>query len=851
MNEAVCFRREFQFDPAEWPGIRGLKLSLDSKLPSIEAWLNGIPLKLPPTGHGDVKLQPEDLKRGRNVLAVRVGPSEGSEEFTKSAGKSQKAQTITYGANVFPRPDSGDEVLSKSELQQLGLFRSLKRMPGVEEYPNSIVLRKYSAGDAICYQGQPGSSAFYILTSEDLYRLRCSQAKFLSPDVQGIQAADLTPDRLRIIWDHLQRRIGQLAQADNSQMSVRQSEKYRKQLGELTQDVVLVEDQLVPLADRIWIFKNREEKFEKELKAGKLQFAEEAAIQAEKDKLRAERRAATVHIIPGANRVAQPRSWFGRAARRLFGGGGAPLDQNPAAIRNDGPSDVDYASRQAPMFEGDLFGEMACMTNAPRSATVTADGEVYMLEFLKNVFNLIQKDEGYREQILQKYRERVLSSHLDRLEFFQELTPEQKATLSNALDLKIVDAGTVIFNEEEPSDCVYIIRTGLVQVVKGIRGVHVALNMDAVTDWPGFAQELLKGDPGLEIPCPECGHMLRLLDRRFLNQSGRCPECRHKFLLKDPAEVKAEIELTTAEAYKTGGPKSADKKPQTTADKIAAMKAKAAGQKKTATGKAGARGGASALLKKKTAPTKGKKADPHDYQKAIWHALPERAQNAIRRVAAGIGRPNDEMQILVALNELIKSRELIDTKSLNPTIANEKSLATYPRNRKQWTGLQICVAGRLILQNVYPQHLKKPADDQEAGPIRILAYLSSGDILGEMGVVEQSLRTATCIAWDHPTTEEGRNREPGQVHLISIKAEAFEKLMQDPDPGRRRAGVDPQTPGRGQPLPRRTGLAGQLHHHLAGVSGPGFYSRPEIDADRFGFLHALRGLRPGLHRNPR
>jgi Fe-S-cluster-containing hydrogenase component 2 len=84
------------------------------------------------------------------------------------------------------------------------------------------------------------------------------------------------------------------------------------------------------------------------------------------------------------------------------------------------------------------------------------------------------------------------------------------------------------------------------------------------------------------------------------------------------------------------------------------------------------------------------------------------------------------------------------------------------------------------LQGVYHEFLKKPADDQEAGPIRILAYLSSGDILGEMGVVRHALRTATCIAWDHPTGEEGRNREPGQVHLISIKSEAFDKLMQDP-----------------------------------------------------------------------
>ena len=854
MNESVCFRREFQFDPEEWPGIRGVKLTLDSKMPSIEAWLNGKPLKLPPTGHGEVKLETDQLKTGRNVLAVRVSPSEGEEEAKKVSEKD--IQRITYGANLFPRPGSGDEVLNKSQLKELGLFRQLKKMPGVEEFPNSIVLRKYAPGDVICFQGEPGHSAFYILTTEDLFRLRSAEADFETPSLKSVKLAELTPDRLREVWDELQSELRRLERESADLDSPQSRESMRNRRIEFTRDLVYLEDKLMPLADRMELLNSHEAALEKDLKSGRLKEADEKTVQAEKDRVRTERRAATVHIIPGANRVVQPKSWLGRISRRLFGGGGTPLDRSPTAIRNDGPSDVDYQTRQAPMFEGDLFGEMACMTNSPRSATITADGEVYMLEFLKNVFNLIQKDEGYREQILKGYRERVLSTHLDRLQFFQGLAPEQKATLSDALDLKIVDAGTVIFNEEEPSDCVYIIRTGLVQVVKGIRGVHVALNKEAVVDWQEFAQELLKGDPGLEIPCPECGHVLRLMDRKFLGQFGRCPDCRHKFLLEDPAKKKLEIELTSADSFifdavNPGGKKpisTKDKiaamkakaaqkktagdeaKPQSTKDKIAAMKAKAA-QKKTAgeeakpeatkdkiaamkakaaqKKKAGeeakpeatkdkiaamkakaagpkkaAGGGAAALLKKK-APAgpvkKGKKADPHAFQKAIWDALPERAQNAIRRVAGGIGQPGDEMQILVALNDLIKSRELIDAKNpnFNDLIANEKAIATYPRNRKQWTGLQICVAGRLILQNVYGKHLKKPADDQDAGPIRILAYLSSGDILGEMGVVQKTHRTATCIAWDHPT-EEGKSREPGQVHLISIEARAFDELMRDP-----------------------------------------------------------------------
>lgn len=42
--------------------------------------------------------------------------------------------------------------------------------------------------------------------------------------------------------------------------------------------------------------------------------------------------------------------------------------------------------------------------------------------------------------------------------------------------------------------------------------------------------------PPLEIPCPQCGKLLKLLDRSLLGKKGRCGKCRHKFLLEDPEQ---------------------------------------------------------------------------------------------------------------------------------------------------------------------------------------------------------------------------------------------------------------------------------------------------------------------------
>ena len=39
---------------------------------------------------------------------------------------------------------------------------------------------------------------------------------------------------------------------------------------------------------------------------------------------------------------------------------------------------------------------------------------------------------------------------------------------------------------------------------------------------------------GLQIPCPKCGKSLKLPDRSLLGRKGKCPKCRHAFVLLEP-----------------------------------------------------------------------------------------------------------------------------------------------------------------------------------------------------------------------------------------------------------------------------------------------------------------------------
>jgi hypothetical protein len=45
--------------------------------------------------------------------------------------------------------------------------------------------------------------------------------------------------------------------------------------------------------------------------------------------------------------------------------------------------------------------------------------------------------------------------------------------------------------------------------------------------------------PALDIPCPECGRLLRIPDRSMLGRKARCGKCQHKFILQEPAAIQA------------------------------------------------------------------------------------------------------------------------------------------------------------------------------------------------------------------------------------------------------------------------------------------------------------------------
>ena len=332
-----------------------------------------------------------------------------------------------------------DEQLSSVELGSLSLLEGLKKVPSFYKFPGSTVLRKCSPGQIMCRQGEAGASAFYILSPHDVVALRRQQLTFIEKALRGGDAADVPAP-----------------------------------FGNLSQSAL----------------QSLQQRFEKEVLAFSKRQAEleQATDPALHEQLAT---VAKVKLIvslnpdrPRRGLLHRLKSWWRRP----------PKDEEaPAFIPVDGMMSLDTRTLEAPLHEKEVFGEMSCLNRAPRSATVIVEQDCYMLEFLRNVLDMLYKDPQYKERNDAIYRTRVLDKQVRHLSVFKSLSDAEFKDLQPRLELVDFEAGSVIFDEHEPSDCMYLIRSGMVKVVKHASSLFSAAERDRIS-WNSLAQELVAGE---------------------------------------------------------------------------------------------------------------------------------------------------------------------------------------------------------------------------------------------------------------------------------------------------------------------------------------------------------------------
>jgi CRP-like cAMP-binding protein/Fe-S-cluster-containing hydrogenase component 2 len=136
----------------------------------------------------------------------------------------------------------------------------------------------------------------------------------------------------------------------------------------------------------------------------------------------------------------------------------------------DAPVSLRYDQPVATLEAGDIFGEMTCMNNYPRSATVQAEEDCTCLEMLRNVLYILQRNKKSRAWLEERYRNRSIENHLRSVGLFANLFSEGEPFhqfvnyLRPRVELKRFTPGEVIFHQGDPADNFYLVRVGFVKV---------------------------------------------------------------------------------------------------------------------------------------------------------------------------------------------------------------------------------------------------------------------------------------------------------------------------------------------------------------------------------------------------
>ena len=200
--------------------------------------------------------------------------------------------------------------------------------------------------------------------------------------------------------------------------------------------------------------------------------------------------------------------------------------QTPSHIRIDAPVDLPYENPIAQLRAGDLFGEMTCMSFYPRSATVRAKTDCVMLEMLRNVLDVMQKNKTFRAQLDANYRGRALGTHLRSVPIFSTISEDFVDLLRERVELLRFEPGAVICEEGAPADAFYLVRIGFVKVSQQMDGEDLVL---AYLPRGGYFGEMGLLQGGVRTAtCVALDHVevVRILAPDFHEMLDRFPEVR-------------------------------------------------------------------------------------------------------------------------------------------------------------------------------------------------------------------------------------------------------------------------------------------------------------------------------------
>lgn len=249
-------------------------------------------------------------------------------------------------------------------------------------------------------------------------------------------------------------------------------------------------------------------------------------------------------------RRAGGRAGFFRRLTDLVGTAQGPGEDQPRRwIPIDGPVDLAYDNPIAQLGPGELFGEMTCLNFYPRSATVRAAEETVVLEMLRNVLHVLQKNRRFKAQLERTYRSRALDTHLRSVPIFAGLTDDFLALLRDRVELVRFEPGQVIFRQGEPADAFYLVRVGFVKVSQAFPGGEMVLSYQPRGSYFGEVGLLEGGVRTATCTALDHVEVVRIRAEDFHAMLARFPEVERQ--LREVARGRLEADRKRLETVRT------------------------------------------------------------------------------------------------------------------------------------------------------------------------------------------------------------------------------------------------------------------------------------------------------------
>jgi Fe-S-cluster-containing hydrogenase component 2/CRP-like cAMP-binding protein len=631
-----------------------------------------------------------------------------------------------------------DIILPDEWFLKLSLFQQLKKPPDLNKKRGALVLRHYQPGNKICEQGAAGWTAYSILTREDLHMLRDGPRRRLEVEI---------PIEL---------------QDQEEKLKKAATDKDRKGPQDALAKLHSERDYLPRLIEML-----------------------EQAIHVPPDSERSPLQVAEVILQSAQTVEVKPKGWFGRGAR-IEATEQRGIQLEPGLI-------LDAKTRRAQLVEGQFFGEMSCMYRQPRSATVEATRECYVLELLRSIFDDLMKDPQYKARLDKAYLDYALAQVLREAPLFRELGDDQIKLVRVKAELDRHEPGTLICDEHQQADAMYLVRSGIVKVMKD---VSVLLSAADLQNAEGLCSELRGGSD----PATGARHALwqrlpvsvqqKLTDGtaiagRELQGALNGVLCSADFAAHPAVRQIVRERQLGARAWA----QLADPRFQSPEDMRRANRALLVELSGRRIQNVPAGSGFVAPLQPTDVPDpKGFLTTIFDSQKKhadgnrlIWELLPDSTKQWIvkhKEAGSPIGT-----ELLDPLNELLEEKFLLLWPEINKR-ANEDggkgiraAVPPFLPQRERWTDFLfqrgVRLLNRLILEALCPQGIRPPPPHPKLP--RVLAYESQGAVLGEMGLIDNQPRTATLVAYNHP--EDDPEREVGPVQVVRIDEHLFDELV--------------------------------------------------------------------------